>query len=512
MRLLLVPPDTRPPTLAFPAALAQAVGWTVCTPPPKALPRLHQPGDFEALRRWLRGHAPQADVLIVSLETLSLGGMIPARRVETPLETVLARLALLRDLKARHPGLTVLAGGVIVRVAHDDDPLEEKDYYGLYGARLRRYSEAFYRLARHTTPEYERELLDAVAELPHAILENWLGARGRNHRLHLEALELVRGGVIDHLCLTLDDTSVYGLASVDRRALEARTDALSLWNRVDIYPGADEVPGTLLARALQGGTPTKISAPKLATKVYVRYSGATGASAGLLYEDRPADELVKAHLRAAGCAQVDTLAEADFVLAVNTPGVRQAGAQPDYADVDTPHRHLPEFVDFVAHCLKAGARVSVADIAYPNGAEARLMALLDRLPLAQLAGVSAWNTAGNTLGSATVLGVAAARVQDPARWAEVRFNRLVDDALYQGVVRAEVHRAMGEPSPFDLGARRAEAERLIDDALEPKARDLWERHFAATGLRLVWHPATLAWPRLFTGVFPFEVHAPSRHA
>ena len=59
---------------------------------------------------------------------------------------------------------------------------------------------------------------------------------------------------------------------------------------------------TLLARVLQQ-TPTK---------VYVRYSGVLGAGVELLYEDRPAGELVTAHLRAAGCVQVDTLAEADL--------------------------------------------------------------------------------------------------------------------------------------------------------------------------------------------------------
>jgi hypothetical protein len=506
VQLLLVPPDTRPPTLAFPAALARSVGWTVQTPPPEALPAINQPGDFKALKAWLLAAAPRADVLIVSLETLTLGGMIPARRVNTPLETVLERLKLLRELKARHPGLSVLAHGVVVRVAHDDDPVEEKDYYGLYGAGLRRYSEAFDRFSRHGGDEHERALLDALAEVPRAVLEDWLGTRERNHQLHLAALEGVREGVVDHLCLTLDDTSPCGLAAADRRALEARADALALWDRVDIYPGADEVPLTLLARALQRGAPTR---------VYVRYSGAMGAAAGLLYEDRPAGELVKAHLRAAGCVPVDTLAEAaaaegggGFVLAVNVPGIEQAGTQPDVAVVDTPHRHLPEFVDFVGRCLEAGVRVSVADIAYPNGAEARLMALLDHLPLAQVS-FSAWNTAGNTLGSALALGVAASHVQDPARWTQVRFNRLVDDALYQGVVRAAVHREMGEPSPFDLGARRAEAERRIDALLEPKAKALWERHFAATGMQLVWHPAKLAWPRLFTGVFPLEVHDPT---
>ncbi len=495
MKLLLVPPDTRPPTYSFPVGLARAAGVEVATPPPAALNYLNRPGDFAALKTWLEEQVLSADILIISLETLTLGGMIPARIVDTLLETALERLELLQDLKRTNPGLEILAGGVVVRVAFDNDPLEEKPYYGEHGPALRLYSEAFDRFERHGTPEDETRLQRALAAAPSNILDNWLATRRRNHQLHLRALELVHANVIDHLCLTLDDTSTYGLAAHDRRGLEAKTDALGLWPKVDIYPGADEVPVTLLARALQD-TPTK---------VFVRYSSTLGAAAELLYEDRPAGELVKAHVRAAGCVAVDTPAEADLVLAVNTPATRQAGTQPDFATVDTPARHLPEFVDFVAHRLEEGLPVTVADIAYANGAERRLMALLDDLPLNELAGFSAWNTAGNTLGGALAMGMVAGRVQNRAVWIETLFNHFVDDYLYQGRVRELVRQQLHNPSPFDLGEQTTEAERLMGKFIEPSALELWEKHFAEEGLKLVWKPPTLAWPRLFTGVFPFTV-------
>ena len=261
---------------------------------------------------------------------------------------------------------------MIVRVAHDDDPLEEKPYYGEYGPLLRVYSETFDRAERYGR---EKDTLERAMEaLPAHILEDWLATRRRNHALHLAALELVKDGVIDHLCLTLDDTSKDGLAAHDRRALEAKIDALGVWSQVDIYPGADEVSVTLLARLLQ------VKSQRESTQVYVRYTGMRGAAAELIYEDRPVGELVKAQLRAAGCQQVDTLSEADLVLAVNTPATKQAEVQPDYATVDTPERHLPDFVDFIRICLEAHKPVSIADIAYPNGAERRLMRLLDALP------------------------------------------------------------------------------------------------------------------------------------
>lgn len=492
---LLIPPDTRPPTLALPVQLAKAVGLELRAPPPEALNRLNLPGDWSALHSWLSEQAKDAELLIVNLEQLTLGGMIPARRVDDSLDDALAKLELLKTIKQQNPRLRVLAFGVIVRVAHGNDPLEEKLYYGEYGDALRRYSEAFDRFARHGGSALKFELQQAIKAVPHRILSNWLETRQRNHQLHLTALEYVKQGVIEHLCLTLDDTSSYGLAAHDRRALEAKTDKLGLWRQVDIYPGADEVPVTLLARALQ----------RSPARIYVRYSSALGAAARLIFEDRPVGELIKAQLRAAGCRQVDTLAEADAVLAVNTPGSAQAHTQPDFATVDTAERHLPEFIDFIAEQL-GNKPVSLADIAYPNGAERRLMELLtSQVPLSQLAGFSGWNTAGNTLGSAIAMAVLYPQVQHRQLWLGALFNRLVDDYLYQADVRPKLGKELAHLDAWDLGEHQPGAEARIDTLLKPKAEALWQQHFAATGYQLVWQPSQLAWPRLFTGVFPFEV-------
>jgi len=492
MKILLIPPDVRPQTLAHPVQLARMAGAEVWVPPPEALPRLNDPGDTSLLGAWLRREAPQADALIVCLETLTLGGMIPARRVSDDLDTVLGRLGALQEAGRLNPGLRILAFGVIVRVAHDNDPLEEKPYYGEWGRELRAYSTAFDRHARHG--EAEREALEAAtAGVPAHILADWLATRERNRALHLAALDLVRDGVIEHLCLTLDDTTPYGLAAHDRRLLEARTDELNVWSQVDLYPGADEVPVTLLARLLREGIP----------RVYVQYSGPLGAAAGLLYEDRRAGELVQAHLRAAGCVQVDHRAEADFILAVNTPGERQANVQPDHATVDTTARHLPAFVDFLQGSLARGERVSLADIAYPNGAEGRLWRMMQGLPLARLSGYAAWNTAGNTLGSAVAMG--ALPVRDERARVEALFSRLVDDALYQAGVRAQVRAGLHEPSPFDLGEQLPRANELVAELMEPPMQALWDRQFAPLGHRLRLGTPHLAWPRLFTGVFPLEV-------
>jgi hypothetical protein len=497
-RVLFLPCDTRPPTLSFVHQLADLAGVELVSPPPGLLNDLNRPGDTSALAGWLRSEAAGADTVVVTLETLTLGGMIPARRVTDPLDLALGRLSLLRDLKGAHPALRLLAYGVIVRVAHGDDPLEEKPYFGQWGGALRAFSEALDRAERGGDGV---RLEEARAVVPPEILRDWLDTRERNHALHLAAVDMLAEGVLEHLCLTLDDTTPYGLAARDRRRLESRLDEGGLWARADVYPGADEVAGTLLARAL-------VNASGRRPQVFVRYPSTLGEAAGMLYEDRPLGELVKAHLRAAGCVPASTVEDADLVLGVNAPAVRQSHRAPNWEVVDTASRNLPEFLDRLAEDVAAGREVAIADVAYANGAEPRFTRLmLASLPVHRLAGYAAWNTAGNTLGSAIAQGVCSLHGGSLRARAAANFARLVDDWLYQGRVRGEVRDALVDPSPYDLGADKARAEEETAERILPLARALWNEHFAPhlPGLRLELGRPSLAWPRLFTGVFPFAL-------
>ncbi|MER3483508.1 MAG: hypothetical protein C4332_10560 [Meiothermus sp.] len=503
VRVLLLPCDTRPPTLELPHQLARVAGVELLSPPLEILNRLNQPGDAAAIADWLRREAPAADVAIITLETLTLGGMIPARRVSDRLEDVLGRLEVLREVKRDNPHLRLLAHGVIVRVAHDNDPLEEKPYYGEWGPQLRKVSEWTDRVERGGS---QSELDHARIAVPPKVLEDWLATRERNHTMHQAAIDLLDEGVLEHLCLTLDDTAPYGLAARDRRRLEARLDELDLWSKADVYPGADEVAATLLARALVNQSGRK-------PKVYVRYPSVLAEAAAMLYEDRPLGELLKAHLRGAGCVRVGDVGEADFVLAVNAPAHRQGHREPDLEHVDTAARNLPEFIDRIRDDEIAGRRIVVADVAYANGAENRFTKLLfQQVKPVRLAGYAAWNTSGNTLGSAIAAGVCALHGSDPVALAEANFSRLVDDWLYQGRVRAEVQQVLTEelgkpPDPFDLGDFAWGAELHLQQRISPLAQGLWQTHFAPSlpGVSLELGRAKLAWPRLFTGVFPLKL-------
>lgn len=507
-RVILLPCDTRPPTLDLPHQLAKVAGLEMTSPPLDILNKLNKPGNVGAIADWFRREAAYADAAIVTLETLTLGGMIPARRITDGLDKALGRLEVIREVKAQNPDLRILAHGVIVRVGHDNDPLEEKPYYGIWGNHLRRVSELMDKVERGLATENELDRNSVI--IPRDVLTDWLDTRRRNHAIHAAAVEMLADGTIDHLCLTLDDTTPYGLAALDRRRLETKLDDQGLWTEADIYPGADEVAATLLARALVNSIGRK-------PRVFVRYPSSGAEQALMLYEDRPLGELVKAHLRAAGAVPAYTPEEADLILAVNAPAVRQAHRQPDLEQVESSGRNLPEFLDRLVGDVVAARLVTVADVAYANGADHRFTRLLlAGLNPTTLAGYAAWNTAGNTIGSAIASGICALYNRDPVALAEANYARLLDDWLYQSVVRAQVQSKLsadlGQPvSPYDIGDLQWGAELEINRRIEPLARDLFERHFAPNlpGVELEWNRPRLAWPRLFTGVFPCRFISPA---
>ncbi len=497
MKVILIPPDTRPHTLELPLQVAKIMGMKVETPPREALPNFNTPGNTATLHVWLKDTLAKfrPDALVTSLETLTLGGMIPARRVDDPEVDVLKRLSVLEWIRKEYPALKILAHGTVVRVAHGNDPYEEKEYYGTYGDQLREYSEWADKLSRGDSAAKEK--IEAVkAKVPAEILTNYLATRQRNVHMHLQAIGYLTNQVLNYLALTLDDTSPYGLAAIDRRTLEAKIDSLGVWDRADIYPGADELPAVLLARFAAENSHRK------PPKVAVIYNSVCGAQAELLYEDRVLGEVIKAHRRAAGLRET-TVHKADLILAVNAPGKKQGEAfqQPNYEDVETAQRNLPEFVDQIQHLVSKGKPVFVLDVAYANGCDHRFMnLLLKHVCPTRILGVSGWNTAGNSIGSGIALAAAGTMFpENHTAIIEAGFTRLVDDWVYQARVRQDIAAALGHPSVFHLGKLVEKAQEEVQKRLVPEMKRIWAEYYEKpTNSTLEVRKVFLPWPRLFS--------------
>ncbi len=499
-RVLLLPSGLHPVHLEFPQVLARAAGLVLHVPTAELLGHGEGPGHLMALAEWLWREAPAADVALVSLEALCLG-VNPAQEAPGGVEEVLARLEVLRDLRRSYPHLRILAHGVVGPAVAQPNPFFGSSSSSVDPMRAR-FSEWADRLERlqavgKDTREALTELDRARLHLSKEALQLWLQARERVHALHQAAIDLLHAGVLEYLALTLDNPTPYGLPHQEARRLSARLDELGLWGEADLYPGGGEAPLLLLARALLQQAGRK-------TKVLLRYPSARAEQAELLFQDRSLGGLVRAQLRALGGVRVGSLEEADLVLAVNAPALRQGLRQPDYEGVDTPERYLPELVDRLVADQATGRMVTVADLAYYGQAEHRFVQLLlPSLSLPGLAGFSAWGSAANSLGSALAAGVCALFGDDPVPLAEAHFLRLVEDWLYASRVRPEVEAELsrelgGPPSDGGLGDFLWAAERLVAQRLAPLAQGLWQRFFAPSlpGVKLEWGAPRLYGPDL----------------
>ena len=539
-RVALLPLDDRPVNYDHPWWLGSAAGIDVIRPPREWLGSPFRAAAQERLVEWLRDEASSVDGLIVAIDTLGYGGLIPSRQSTTALEDVVAALEPLRAIRTARPTTPILVFSILMRVNRSNSAEEEKAYCATYGADLFRLSYLDDKVGRGDADKREStERNQLAAAVPSEVVADYRAGRARNHAINRLMLEWAADGVVDYALIGQDDTAAYGWNIAEARALRRLIDRDGLAARASVYPGTDEV-GSLLIAAFT------CREANFAPRVWPRYSGVDGAFAVTAYEDRPFGELIKAHLGPLGGSLAGSPDDADLILAVNAPGVAQAEAwlQPAVRDpgrvsahegagkidaaalarvdreMTTTRRDVDELARCVAADIAAGRTVAVVDVAFVNGADLAFAGtLLARVPLARLAAYAAWNTAGNSLGSALAQGVVRAitcRVEQPAGVLNAHlgllFIHLLDDYVFQGLVRTDL--LLDDLPSLGLGVSferlpegvLPEIERRLGERLEAHVESIGERLAAdsiangPTVLRVTTYaiePPTLPWQRVF---------------
>lgn len=487
-KIVTLPLDERPCNLDFPRLLFDGASIHMVTP--ERLGEKKTPAQWEDVEAFLVRECRDADGLILSMDTLLYGGLLPSRLHMLSRETVLARLSLIRRLRENNPSLLIYAFQCVMRCPRYSSADEEPDYYGAYGREIHLLGAARHRRQLGLCGEEEVRALESA--VPEAYLQDYLNRRAFNLSFVSEALSLVKEGEIDLLVIPQDDSAPYGFTAIDQQAVRARIRELSLYERVLMYPGADEVGLTLASRMA-------LHFAGLCPRVYVKYA-ATGAPLVVpLYEDRPLGETVKYHLLAAGCRLASSLAEADMALALSCPGgeMREAAEQPSTEPAYTVGRTLIELVLFLRDCLDAGKVVSVADNAYANGGDLELMALLDAFGLlCRLDGYAGWNTSANTLGTAIAEAVHALLEGRTPAHMDFLALRYVEDAGYCGLVRkvvTDTELARRGMDYFDVHEPRGEVSELVRKRLEDFVRE----RLPSVADRIRIEGCRMPWSRMF---------------
>jgi hypothetical protein len=499
--LLLIPLDDRPVNLDFPVLLASVAGEEMLTPPPAAVGHFLTPGSPETLLNWLEHAAEHARAAILALDMLAYGGLVASRTTTVTTAEALARLDSLRDIKARHPHLRLYAFTVIMRLTITESDAETR----AAGRDIFRYSVLRDRVERLGELGAAAELATVTARIPASLLQAYLAARARNHAINRAALALLTDGILDFLVLAQEDTAPQGLHVTEQCALRALAREHCDAARWRIHPGTDEAAMTLLARSLlaEAGLPFPVA---------LSFHDAAAAERPALFEDRPLRDVADHHLEAVGgqpaedglpCAvQTFTPPQRDLftMTALPTPSWRAAlDGFPD-TGCDRWLASLPP------------GPLAVADAAYCNGGDPHLLdALLLGGRYLTLESYAGWNTAGNTLGTAlahaALRRLARARGVTPAMAAahqRALLIRLLDDGLYQTVLRAAIMRRVEENgfSPLNLAQQTPHVEAWVNASLHALWGELRTHYSSLTALDAPFR-AFLPWERLFEVHFTF---------
>ncbi|WP_084464137.1 DUF4127 family protein [Microtetraspora fusca] len=477
----LLPLDDRPVNTGHVAGLAGIAGTRLRLPPAELLPPRGAPADMDGTARWLERSAADSDAVVVSVNQLAYGGFVASRRTAEPLARTLARLDVLRRIRAERPALDVHAFVTLMRTKRFDGAGAEPEYWDRYGRRFFTLSGETYR-AEHGRPSAAER---ARAAIPAPYVADFFTRRMRLHAMQLACVELVMEGVVDTLSILVEDSTVESVSTSEREWLENWIDRLGVGDRVRCFPGADEGAAVLTTRAAleHAGLRPRVAVVCLDPDALRRIAP---------YEDVPVGDTVAGQAAAVGAELVDDPGRADLVLAVHPPGVppRDWCAWPD-----VPERAGDDAARLAARLrdqVDSGRLVAVADVADANGADpALVMALRDAGLLRRLAGYAGWNTAGNTIGSALAQGCSRLLAVDDRQLVEharTVTHRLVDDWGYQTSARREV-----------LAAETADGGDRIDRVTRELEDRLAELGPPADDFRIVPGSVCFPWDR------PFEI-------
>jgi len=521
-KIVILPLDERPCNYNFPYKLGKSTDYKVVRPPLEWMGCKKQSADTARLWTWTELECLRAQGAVLSLDTLLYGGIVPSRLHELDQAEIARRMDQLRHLKEQNPNLIIYAFQLIMRCPQYSSSDEEPDYYADWGREIFRkgYLEHLDE-EQGLDPAEQEELRDINARLPQEVLIDYLGRRAVNREANRLALQYVEEGIIDFLIFPQDDSAPYGYTARDQRLVREAIREKHLGLRAYMYPGADEVGCTLLARMVnhfQEAVPS----------VYLRFGSIEGPRIIPAYEDRRLYETLKYQIIAAGGMVVSSQSEADLVLLLNTPGEKMGEAvnqgNPS-AGYDT-ERTLVELVEYAGYLLDRSSSdiltaehtdtvvqeeadgnivplqtsrpaVAIADIAYANGGDLELLSLLrQRGILYRLAGYAGWNTSSNTLGTViaqSMIYLHYGRTREHLNFLALRY---VEDLGYDSIVRKALSSGPIQELGLDkflLDGPRGQVSQMVREGLEQFIRDHLEQEGHSVRILDCYMP----WNRMF---------------
>lgn len=439
MKIGFLPIDNRPVCYTLPEQIAKIdESIELFLPDRSLLGDLTKYADVNGIFEWLK-NLPKLDALVISLDTAAYGGLISSRRCSDSFEEIREKIKKLKEI-LKEKNAKIYAFSSIMRISNNNINEEEKKYWNLWGKKIFEYSFNFCKNNGENQPQ---------TDIPQKILTDYLNTRKRNFEINKIYLEWQKEGLFDTLVFSKDDCAEFGFNVREAQELEKLGGF--------VKTGADEIPLTLLARAIQG----KI-------KIAPIFTEASQKNLISNYEDVSIEKSVTGQIELAGC-EVSELQNADMLLYVNNFKNHQGEI--------VMKRPTEPFSDVWNIPQKP---YMVADVRFANGADNSLVnKLFEKGFDKNFYGYSAWNTSANSLGS-LICGAKVkflAKKYNDKEFKKLEIVRFLDDWAYQ----ANVRQTLSKPDTTELTTKmkpfEKEVAKVLKTEFEVKYSFPWKRLF-----------------------------------
>lgn len=435
MNIAFIPIDNRPVCYTLPEQIcAIDSDINLFMPKREFLGSLTKYADVEAIFDWLK-KLPQMDAIVMCLDTVAYGGLIPSRRCSDTFEKIKTRVENLKKI-LENKKAKIYAFSSIMRISNNNVNEEEKEYWNKWGKKIFEYSYQTHKLGTESC---------ITNVIPSEILDDYIATRKRNFEINKLYLEYQKQGLFNTLVFSKDDCAEYGFNVQEAKALEKLGGF--------VKTGADEIPLTLLARAIMKKLKSvseketsRVEKTQCPHQDKCQETGIKIAPIFLVpeckdlisnYEDVSIEKSVKGQIELAGCSVCEP-DDADILLYVN-----------NFED------HQGEIVmkvptqTFSGKWQKPSKPYMVADVRFANGADNAFVKQLFEVGFDEnFLGYSAWNTSANSLGSLICGAIVfkGAKMQNNVGkdfyfgrdFLKLQTVRLLDDWAYQANVRQQL--------------------------------------------------------------------------
>ena len=488
MKIGFLPLDSRPCTYDFPVQLAHQAGAEVILPPDGYISEYRQPSDTKKNIKWLKEIAPRCDCLVISSEQLIHGGLIQSRNARLTEDEQRAALGALEAIKHDTPSVKIFLSTVLMRTSISTVDEQTR----IWWEKMNEYSHLRYLAHSGANEEILRAYESLEKEIPENVVASYLNARRVNHEINRACIELAAKNVVDTLFILQEDCAPERIHWLEQRVLMEDIEKNGLQDRAFLFNGTDEAACELMQKALH---------PEGAQAEVVWLSEQNNFIAN--YEDRPFIENVKAHMRA---VNIRNRAGGKKVICILPPKQKQGEAsEPRIGNaVDYTAEELKAICEKIRTMTEQGRNCYLLDVDFANGGNVRLLeALGQTMPVSELWGYSAWNTASNSLG--TLLSQLLASPENTPSNQAFTYERMLDDGVYQSIVRREVTKQVRDSGEdiFNIKNTR-QTEAWLREAFQNQ-RPLLNRIF---GGNIPEFEAKMRWNRLFEAEIFVSGHGP----